>query len=341
MPNDLMEQYGEAFAVATRYILDKTPEVFTTVNPILTKIMENKEYVDGGYALSEAIQAIATESIETITGTAADLLDISTQQNLKNAQLDWKYIYSGFSITLDDITKTGSSKHAIASLMTKKAENALASTREFLARQMYGSAANNPKDLNGFGDMFAASGTAYAGLTDTDLPTDSAGDSIWLPQIDTTSTYVDYATISPMIDKLKTKSAFDGRGTVLDYAVSDVSVLSKFKVDQQAQQRFTPAKDLMAGFQGVIIDGVTWYADDHVQNASSTAKTLYLIASNSIKLLYKYGFGGENSPLDVDKLRIPNQPLLSNQKMHAGNFFMVNRRVNGVFKALNPNATRS
>ena len=176
---------------------------------------------------------------------------------------------------------------------------------------------------------------------DTDLPTDAAGDSIWLPQIDTTSTYVDYETISPMIDKLKTKSAFDGRGTVLDYAVSDVSVLSKFKVDQQAQQRFTPAKDLMAGFQGVIIDGVTWYADDHVQNASSTAKTLYLVASNSIKLLYKYGFGGENSPLDVDKLRIPNQPLLSNQKMHAGNFFMVNRRVNGVFKALNPNATRS
>lgn len=336
-----MDIYGEAFAVATRYILKKTPEIFTTVTPVLTKIMEKKEYVDGGYRLSEAVQAYMMQNIATITGTAADILDVSTQKNLECAQLDWKHIYSGFSVTQDDIVKTGSSKHAIASLMAKKAENSIASTKEFIAAQLFGSAVNNPKDLNGFGDMFAASGTAYAGLVDTNLGNDSAGDPIWLPKIDSSSTYVDYETISPMITKLKTKCSFDGRGTILDYMVSDATTFSAFKVKQQAQQRFVAAKDLQAGFDGLIVDGVTWYADDHVQNASSTARTLYLIATDSIKLLYKFGFGGEKSPLDVDQLRIPNQPILSNQKLHAGNFFMVNRRVNGVFKALNPSASRS
>ena len=323
----------EIFAVTTKYIDKNVEEIFCNTTPLLKEIMKKKEYVDGGNRLTVALDFNPNQSIGYITGTAADLLNVNPQQNLIPAELDWKYMYSNFSITLKDLNATADSKHAIVSLVSQKAKNTLASVRQFLAASFYASAANNPNAFNGLADIFAASGTSYAGLTDTDLGVDAVGDKKWLPQFDTTSTVVSYATIEPMMTKLKTKASIEGNASKLGYMVSRANILSAFKQKQQLQQRFLPAKDLEAGFDGVNVDGVIWYADEF-----APAGTLYLINADSIKFFHKYGFEGKDSPQDVSGLRIPNQPIMVHQKFYTGNLFCVDRRLNGVFTNLNPAA---
>lgn len=325
----------EIFAVTTKYIDKNVEEIFCNTTPLLKEIMKKKEYVDGGNRLTVALDFNPNQAIGYITGTAADLLNVNPQQNLIPAELDWKFMYSNFSITLKDLNATADSKHAIVSLVSQKAKNTLASVRQFLASSFYGSAANNPNAFNGLADIFAASGTAYAGLLDTDLGVDAVGDKKWLPQFDTTSTVCDYQSIEPMLTKLKTKASIEGNASKLGYMVSKANILSSFKQKQQMQQRFLPAKDLEAGFDGVNVDGVVWYADEFCP-----ASTLYLINADSIKFFHKYGFEGKDSPQDVSGLRIPNQPIMVHQKFYTGNLFCVDRRLNGVFTALNPAATR-
>lgn len=326
----------EIFAVTTKYIDKNVEEIFCNTTPLLKEIMKKKEYVDGGNRLTVALDFNPNQAIGYITGTAADLLNVNPQQNLIPAKLDWKFMYSNFSITLKDLNATADSKHAIVSLVSQKAKNTLASVRQFLASSFYGSAANNPNAFNGLADIFAASGTAYAGLLDTDLGVDAVGDKKWLPQFDTTSTVCDYQSIEPMLTKLKTKASIEGNASKLGYMVSKANILSSFKQKQQMQQRFLPAKDLEAGFDGVNVDGVVWYADEFCP-----ASTLYLINADSIKFFHKYGFEGKDSPQDVSGLRIPNQPIMVHQKFYTGNLFCVDRRLNGVFTALNPAATRA
>lgn len=330
----------EIFAVTTKYIDDQVSEIFMNTTPLYNEIMKKKEYVDGGNRLTVALDFNPNQSIGYITGTSADVLNVNTQQNLIPAELPWKYMYSNFSITLQDLNTTADSKHAIVSLVSQKAKNTLASVRQFLAKSFYASAADDPNAFNGMADIFAPSGTAYAGLLDTDLGLDETGDKIWLPAFDTTSTVVDYKTIEPMLTKLKTKASINGNAAKLGYMVSKAAVLSAFKQNQQMQQRFLPAKDLQAGFDGVNVDGVIWYADEFCQG-SGTAYNLYLINADSIKFFHKYGFEGKNSPSDVSGLRLPNQPIMVHQKFYTGNLFCVDRRVNGVFTALNPAAVRS
>ena len=326
----------EIFAVTTKYIDKNVEEIFCNTTPLLKEIMKKKEYVDGGNRLTVALDFNPNQAIGYITGTAADLLNVNPQQNLIPAELDWKFMYSNFSITLKDLNATADSRHAIVSLVSQKAKNTLASVRQFLASSFYGSAANNPNAFNGLADIFAASGTAYAGLLDTDLGVDAVGDKKWLPQFDTTSTVCDYQSIEPMLTKLKTKASIEGNASKLGYMVSKANILSSFKQKQQLQQRFLPAKDLEAGFDGVNVDGVIWYADEFCP-----ASTLYLINADSIKFFHKYGFEGKDSPQDVSGLRIPNQPIMVHQKFYTGNLFCVDRRLNGVFTALNPAATRA
>ena len=200
----------EIFAVTTKYIDDQVSEIFMNTTPLYNEIMKKKQYVDGGNRLTVALDFNPNQSIGYITGTAADVLNVNPQQNLIPAELPWKFLYSNFSITLQDLNATADSKHAIVSLVSQKAKNTLASVRQFLAKSFYASAATDPLAFNGLGDIFAASGTSYAGLLDTDLGVDETGDKKWLPAIDSSTTTISYASLEPMITKLKTKASING-----------------------------------------------------------------------------------------------------------------------------------
>ena len=108
----------EIFAVTTKYIDDNVQRVWEVTTPLHKQIMKKKKYVDGGNRLTVALDFNPNNTIGFITGTSADLLNINTQQNLIPAELDWKYLNSNFSVTLQDLNTTADSKHAIVSLVT-------------------------------------------------------------------------------------------------------------------------------------------------------------------------------------------------------------------------------
>lgn len=333
-------QLSNVFSVAAKYIDKKIPQIFELSTPMMKQVMANKQFIAGGNRLTWALNDKKMDNIGFITGTSADVIDTGTQRNLTNAELDWKYLTAGFSVTLDELNRTQDSPYAVKGLVEEKLRNTEGSLSEFIATALFASGSSDPNAYNGFLDIFADSGTAYAGLLDTDLDNDAAGDPVWLPQIDSTTNVVSYTNISPMITKLKTKKSTIVPGSTVDYMISNAEVLSKFKTTQQGQQRFYAAKDLQAGFDGINVDGVVWYADDHCQGsgAGSTDNFLYVINSKSMQMGYRYGFDGKSSPLDRKSYNMPNQPVMNYNKNITGNLMCLDRRVNGVFKALNPSA---
>ena len=75
----------EIFAVTTKYIDKEIPRIFENTTPLYKQIIDKKEYVDGGNRLTVALDFNEMNNIGFISGTSADLIDISTQQNLTPA----------------------------------------------------------------------------------------------------------------------------------------------------------------------------------------------------------------------------------------------------------------
>ncbi len=326
---------AEANAVVTQYIFKEIPDALAKANFIWRKLaMDNKQYVSGGREIQFPLKTLANNQLGFINGST-DVIDVNISQQLVYGVLDWKYFYSNVSITLDDITKTNDTPLAIRSLMEAKKELGVTDAVRRLTQAIHGSSVTDPKSFDGLQDAIAAtSGTAYAGLVDTDFPDATA----YLPVQDTTTAVVNYSNIASMISQIKARLQQDGVSGIdykLDCAISNDAVYTAFMIAEQAKQRFYENTTLESGFEGIKVNGVFWYVDNFTPGSADgvTADNfLYFLTSKSMCLFYKYGLD-KKSPFDGE-IRIPNQTIHANQTYLAGNVAVKNRRVNGVFKNL-------
>lgn len=328
-------QLSNAFAVAHKYIDKNMPIVFEMEHPLLKKILDKKQHADGE-RLQFPISFNKMQNIGTISGTSADILNSNTQQNLTYAELDWKMWFEGFSVTHEELVKA-SGTNAVIDIVTAKVDNTLESHRDFLHKMIFGTATTDPKAFNGFLDIFAASGTAYAGLTDTDFGTDVAGDNLYLPLIDTAIHYPSYSNISPFITKIKAKKA-----SAIDFLISTPAIFQRYKDLQQASgQRYVGERDLKSGFESIMIDNVPFIPDAYTQGTGAGVNDSYLygISSETIGMKYKYGWDKVSPLSDRNGVVIPNQPIIFRKDLYAANVYCNNRRLNFVLKGLNPTAT--
>ena len=328
-------QLDNAFSIAHKYIDKQMPLVFEMEHPLLSKILDGKEYAEGE-SLQFPISFNKMQNIATITGTVEDTLNSNTQQNLTYGALNWKMWYEGFSVTHEELVRASGS-NAVVDIVTAKAENTVESHSDSLHQQFFGSATTDPKSLNGLLDIFAASGTAYAGLTNTDFGNDIQGDGLWLPQIDTTVHYPSYSNVSPFITKIRAKSK-----SYLDYILTTPAIYQRYKdLNQAAGQRFVGETDLKSGFDNIKIDGVSMIADPYCQGTggATTDSYMYGITAKSLGLKYKYGWDKVSPLTDSKGVNLPNQPVLFRKTLYAANIYCNNRRANFVLKALSPTAT--
>ena len=158
---------------------------------------------------------------------------------------------------------------------------------------------SNGKAINGLGDVTAASGTAYGGITNTDL-NDS---TTWLTEIDSSTNTINYANLNTLVGTLiaRGQGAGDAAGSFAppDVMISNSFVQDKFLASQQSQQRFSREDDLKAGFAGCKYRNIDWYVDDYSPGSAdgSTADNfLYILSSPTFALKYKYGFEGKKKP---------------------------------------------
>lgn len=293
---------------------------------------EGKYYVSGGTLIQFPIKLIKNTASGFISGTGATV-NVNPSVQLQYGQLNWKYYNYNVNFTLEDFTQTQNSEEAVLNYIEAKKEGAKADAIREQTTALHGTAATLTLQYNGLKDIVAASGTAYAGLTDIDYsPTDA-----YLPNIDTT-TSANYPTINALIQKMKARMQQEGMAGAKPGELMGLwneNVQEKFLDAEQNKQRFYEAKTLESGFEGIRINGVDFYMDANTpgtKDGSTGDNYIYVFPLSVMKMAYKYGLG-KASPFDGE-IRIPNQPVSSNQFYMSGNLVCVNRRLVSVTKTV-------
>ncbi len=331
------DQLNEALAVAHDAIRTEIPDQFGKANALFNRLSKkpNLEYVSGGTQISQPVEIAENKSQGFFDGLYGTI-DTSANQQLSKANFDFKYFYHNVSFTLQDFTKTDNTANAVKSLIVAKIEGAKNAATRTLSEAMYGTGSDsNGNAFNGFADIFAASGTAYGGITNTDLDDIST----WLTEIDTSTNTINYANLNQVVRKLVATGQRYGNeigSYAPDMMISNSFVQAKFLASQQSNQRFIDSEDLGAGFAGCKFNNINWFVDEYSPGSAdgSTADNeLYILSTPTLKMCYKYGFEGKDTIMDGNT-RIPNQAIQTNQTFLVGNMICTARRYNGVFKSL-------
>lgn len=312
-------QLNEVAAITTQHINDSIPDLFVAANGLYTKMYDRKKYVPGGTQIQMPVAGVAELGSQGfITGTAADNLNLNINQIVTYGTLNWKFFYYAVTFDLKELTITEDSPHAIKTLVETKVNFAKGSIARTLSAAMHGGATTDTNKFNGFSDIFAASGTAYAGINNNDVAN-------WIYYAPSAISAANYSNIAPIIDVVKSRCMQDGSSTKYkpDMILSDFTQYTNFKTAEQLKLRFTPSDMMKNGFVAINVDGLDWLADTY-----NAASTIYVLTSESFDLFYKYGFDGKKSPLDDKMLRVPQQPIKTEVTFMAGNIGNTNRRVN-------------
>lgn len=319
------DQLVEIAALTTVHINDSFPDLLVRANALYQEMDKRKNFVAGGKEIQMPVFGLnELGSQGFISGTAADNLNLNKNQVATYATLQWKFFYYAVTFDLKELTQTEDSPHAVKSFVQTKVGFAKNSMIRTLSQALHDSGTTDTNKFNGFADIFAASGTAYAGLNDTDFAN-------WLPYYPTAIAASNYTNVAPIIDTLISRCSQTGANTTLDgtgsdyrpkLILSDMTQYSNFKKAEQLKLRFTTSDLMKNGFTAITVDGLDWVVDTFCP-----ASTLYVLTPASFELFYKYGFG-KKSPLDAGALRVPNQPITSQVNFLAGNLGCTNRRVN-------------
>jgi hypothetical protein len=313
----------DILAVTHTELMKTIPDALARSNALLNKLVKKRSMpFNGGNLTFQFPVAILDNEAEGWIDGSTDVISTNPNQEMVYGQLTYKKFYSNVVVSLNDIAATDDSPNAIASLIEIKKNVAQNTMTRTVSASVYGSGTTSNKALNGFGDIFGASGTAYAGINNTDYPT-------WYPQADTTSTVISYDVIS---NGLASLSAINNQQPISDGLVSSYkpdlmvskpNIQSRFKSQLQVQQRFADEATVKAGFENLVVDGIPWVVDDF-----APANTLYILSSTSMHFGIRYGFwSGRKSRLDNSQV-LPNQPITVSTGYHVGNLYCENRRVN-------------
>lgn len=323
---------AEIASVVTQHIVPEYADALTKANALWKHLTtEGKYKVSGGTLIQFPIKLIANSSSGFIAGSGATI-SVNPSVQLQYGTLNWKYYNYNVNFSLEEFTQTQNAEEAVLDYMEAKKDGAIADAIREQTAALHSTASSLTLQYNGLLDVVAASGTSYAGLLDTDYSTGA-----YLPVLDTTSANPNYATINSLIQKARARAQQTGVSGSYDvnFGLWNEAVQEKFLTSAQAQQRFYESKMLDTGFEGVKVNGVNFYMDAYTpgtKDGSTADNYAYVFPIKVMKMAYKYGLGSA-SPFDGE-VRIPNQPVMSNQFYMSGNLVCVNRRLVAVAKAL-------
>lgn len=325
-------QVNEIAAVVTQYIDKELYDGLEKINPLWNKLITTgKKKVSGGTYLQFPIKLLKNQSSSFIGGTGA-IVSTDPSAQLQYGVLNWKYNYFSVNFTLADFTQAANAKEAVRDLIADKKEGAKADYYRDLSTAVYASSSSNALSFEGLADIVAASGTAYAGLTDTDY---TDGISPYLPYI-STATDLSYSVISDMITQSRARHQQMGGAGGRMFGLMNPYLFNKMLGVLQNQQMFINGDKMVnAGFQSFNINGVEFFMDADcpgTADGSTQDNYIYLIPEDVLKLNYKFGID-DASPFD-GQVRLPNQPIISVQKYMAANLVCNNRRVISVCKTI-------
>ena len=326
------DQLNEAVSVAHRLIADELASSFAKAN-YFYNIMSKKPHLKKGDGTKIQIPVqYAENSAKGFFSGEYDTVPTNANQQLTFAEFDWKFYVSNSTFNLKDFS-TGTGSNAVKDLIKTKIALAKQDAIRDLSAALHTSSSSDSNQINSLKDAAGAAGTAYGGLSDSDLPE-------WLFERDTTTNTINYSNINDVFRVLmgRGQGVGDETGTYApDLMISNSFVLAKFLNSQQSQQQFTTEQTLKSGFAGCLFNGISWTVDEFCTGSADGATAdneLYILSTNTFRMYYKYGFEGSKSPMDTLNMRLPNQAAISSQTYLVMNLVNIARRYNAVFTAL-------
>jgi hypothetical protein len=327
----MTQQSNEMAAGVTQLILKEWSDGLAHASPLWDGVVkgDGREKETGGTYLQAAIKLIPNAAQGFIAGSGANVSITPSVQN-QYMVLNWKFAYWGTNFTLSDMTIANGEEDKIK-ILAKKLKGSINDSNRLFASATHVGSGTYPLYFEGLADVGAASGTAYAGLTDTDYTDDTTA---YLPYI-STATQPTYATISDMINAIKSRVQVSEFNPSRIFGLMNSGTFSKFQQSVQASQMFIDSKDMYSvGMSGFRVNGVEFYLDYYAAGSNTAASAdnyIWIIPQDVFKFHYKFGFDNP-SPFDVKDLRIPDQPVLTTQNYIAGNWFCTDRRLVAVCK---------
>lgn len=323
-------QTNELAAAVTQFIINEVPDALAKATPFMNYLAsdEGKVSQNGGTYIQFPVKTLKNIASGYISGTAG-IVDTTPSIQLQYGVLNWKFYNYNDNFTLKDYVVANSQEDK-AGYFNAKIKLSLRDAMREISSSMHGTSTTNALAPEGLKDITATTGTAYAGLLDTDYDS-----GVYLPYT-TTDTTVNYSAINKMIIGLRARMQEEGLSGSKMMALTNPAVYQRFLNSVQAQQRFGVDEQMAkTGFEGFSVNGVEIYLDADCpgsQDGSTGDNYFYIFPKEIMKLYYAYGFG-KKSPFDGTQ-QLPNQPIKSIQHYMAYNLVCNNRRLVAVNKVL-------
>lgn len=326
-------QTQELNALVVQYIDDQLFDGLEKALPLWNYLSkEGKKRQKGGIYIQFPIKLKKNASQGFIAGTGATV-SASPSVQLQYGVLAWKYYNCNINFTLEDYNVAQDSALSVMDFFTEKIDGAMADMYRDLSSAIWNGSSIDPLAFEGIKDICAASGTAYAGLLDTDYTDDATA---YLPFINSATT-VSYGAINNMITNVQARMQQGANVGNECFGFANTFVYEKFKNAVQTQQMFINENEFAkAGFRGFMVNGVEFFLDAYTpgSNVSGTNDNWCVIfPKKAVKFIYNFGFDA-GSPFDTTKegLQLPTEPLKSVQRYLSGNLVCSNRRLFAVNK---------
>lgn len=320
----------DSLALAVNTVSDEVADATVQANPFLGEMMKRMVYHPGGYQYQFATGLISNVNQGAINGTT-DMLGLNLQQHFVQALLDWKYYYFGVSLSMQDQTTAMQGEEVLLDIVAGKAAMAKNTFIQLLSQDMFGSAASNTKKINGLSDVFAASGTAYAGINNSTYAN-------WFYEYDSTSTRATYAAIAGLISQIQANIGQAPVDPVLrtnykiNLIISNPATRQSWLNQNYPLVRLAPSDNLEAGWNTVQFMGIPWFADYYSPGSadgSSSDNNIYILSMDSFHMFYNSWIDKKPSDFNNDQI-LPGQSIMASTKLCAFNLACQNRRVNGL-----------
>lgn len=241
------------------------------------------------------------------------------------AQYNWYWGRTPFVIAEEDIDKN-SGPDGIVDIVDATEQNATLTMIEQLSTAFAGSNASASKQPDGLQDLFAASGTSYGGLLDTDF----VSPATWITNLPSllaanTLTYTD-------MRNLRGGCTFGAARPNL--GLCNFSVFAKINALAQTNQRFGMDRIAKLGFDHVMFEDMPIMPDSHIAGSGfgNTDNVLYFLNTDYLKLVIH-----ENKAF-VSRVYapIPQQEVYIGKILVGLDLVTTQRRSHGAFKLINP-----
>lgn len=208
-------------------------------------------------------------------------MDAATLEALEpftSASFNW---YNGrvpFVIPEEDIDKNNG-PDGIVDIVDATTQTGTATLMEQLATALMGSNSSNPKQPDGLQDMFAATGTSYGGLLDTDFTSPAT----WL------TSRLDCLTnnVLTALDMRRLRGSVTRGPAKPNLGLCNFPTFARIWAIAQGNQRFGMEKIAKIGFDHVMFEDMVIMPDEHCEGSgfTQTDNVLWFLNTDYIKFV--------------------------------------------------------